>query len=100
MTLKKLKKEPFFFSLLPAFAEFFTEGKDAFGDFGSSLSSTGNLPLVGLTESEGSLGRDGLVEVEKRGVVGAVEGVVRERVEVETVLSESLLSGVFIELDR
>lgn len=99
MTLKKLKKEPPFFSFLPAFVESLREGKGTFGDLGSCIASTGSLPLVGLILSEGVLCNDGFVEVEKRGVVGAVEGVATEKVEVETVFSESLVLGAFVALD-
>ena len=99
MTLKKLKKEPPFFSFLPTFVEFLTGGRGTFGELDSCIASAGNLPLVGLTESEGSLGKDGFVEVEKRGVVGAVEGEAMEKVEVETVVDESLVLGTLIELD-
>ena len=96
MTLKKLKKEPPFFSFLPAFVESLRPGKGTFGDLGSCVASTGSLPLVGLVPSEGVLCNDGFVDVEKRGVVGAVEGVAREEAEVETVFSESLALDAFV----
>lgn len=59
------------------------------------IASTGNLPLVGLIASEGALG-EGLVDVEKRGVVGFVEGGAAEKV--EAAFSESLVFDVFVEL--
>ena len=87
MTLKKLKKEPAFFSFLAAFV----------GSLGGTLdvldvliASAGNLALAGLAASEGSIGEEGFVDVEKRGVVGTVVGVVAEKVEVGVVLGESV----------
>lgn len=58
------------------------------------IASTGNLPLVGLTAFEGALGEEGLVDVEKRGVVGFVEGGAAEKV--EAAFSESLVFVVFV----
>lgn len=65
-------------------------------DDSAFITSTGNLPLVGLTAFEANLGEEGLVDVEKRGVVGFVKDEAAEKV--EAAFSESLVFVVFIEL--
>ena len=68
----------------------------AFEESTAFIASTGNLPLVGLTAFEGNVGDEGLVDVEKRGVVGLVKGEAAEKA--EAACSESLVFVVFIEL--
>lgn len=95
MTFKKSKNEPPFFSFFAMLEDPLEAGICTFDESIAFIASTGKFRLVGLTAFEDKLGEEGPVDVEKRGVVGMVEGEAVE--EVETAFSESL---VFIELVR